>query len=550
MYAAAITAFAVLPPAAAQIRFEEIAGKARLDFQLKNGASGRFHQAELMAGGVAAFDYNNDGCMDIFFTNGATIPGLRKTGPEFYNRLYRNNCDGTFTDVTAQAGVGGEGYSMAVATADFDNDGWCDIFVAGVNRNILYRNLGNGRFEDVTAKAGLSGVDPKRGKMWSISAGWFDYDNDGWLDLFVSNYVEWDPATEPSCGSSDSRFYCHPNMYRGLPNQLFHNNRDGTFTDVSEKSGIARHIGKGMGVAFADLDGDGFTDVFVANDSVRHSLFHNQGDGTFREIGLEAGIALREDGAAIAGMGADFRDFDNDGLPDLVVSGMINDGFLLFRNLGKRSLFEDFGQRSGLLMGTRQLTGWSLGMYDFDNDGWKDLFFALSHFPALDRYIGRNSALPNRVFRNLEGRRFEDVSAGAGADFQKPALHHGAAFADFDNDGRIDAVVTTLDGPAKLFHNVTPGGRHWLAVKLRGQRSNRQGLGAVVRVTLPDGRTLFGHATTSVGYASSSEPLVRFGLGTDARVKQVEVRWPGGGIQKLNGVSGDRIIEIEEEVQP
>jgi hypothetical protein len=517
---------------------------------LKNAASGQFHQPELMAGGVAAFDYNNDGCMDIFFTNGATLPGLRKTGPEFYNRLYRNNCDGTFTDVTAQAGVGGEGYSMAVATADFDNDGFCDIFVAGVNRNILYRNLGDGRFEDVTAKAGLSGIDPKRGKMWSISAGWFDYDNDGWLDLFVSNYVAWDPAAEPPCGSSDSRFYCHPNTYRGLPDQLFHNNRDGTFTDVSESSGIARYIGKGMGVAFADLDGDGFTDVFVANDSVRHFLFHNQGDGTFREIGLEAGIALREDGAAIAGMGVDFRDFDNDGLPDLVVSGMINDGFLLFRNLGKRSLFEDFGQRSGLLMGTRQLTGWSLGMYDFDNDGWKDLFFALSHFPALDRYIGRNSALPNRVFRNLEGRRFEDVSAGAGADFQKPAMHHGAAFADFDNDGRIDAVVTTLDGPAKLFHNITPGGRHWLAVKLRGRKSNRQGLGAVVRVTLPDGRTLFGHATTSVGYASSSEPLVRFGLGTYASVKRIEVRWPGRGTQAIDNVTGDRIVEIEEAVSP
>src|ERR1035437_618861 len=546
MYAVAITAFAVLPPAAAQIRFEETAGKAHLDFQLKNGASGRFHQVELMAGGVAAFDYNNDGCMDIFFTNGATIPGLRKTGPEFYNRLYRNNCDGTFTDVTAQAGVGGEGYSMAVATADFDNDGWCDIFVAGVNRNILYRNLGNGRFEDVTAKAGLSGVDPKRGKMWSISAGWVDYDNDGWLDLFVSNYVAWDPATEPSCGSSDSRFYCHPNTYPGLPDQLFHNNRDGTFTDVSESSGIARHIGKGMGVAFADLDGDRFTDVFVANDSVRHFLFHTQGDGTFREIGLEAGIALREDGAAIAGMGVDFRDFDNDGLPDLVVSGMINDGFLLFRNLGKRSLFEDFGQRSGLLMGTRQLTGWSLGMYDFDNDGWKDLFFALSHFPALDRYIGRNSALPNRVFRNLEGRRSEDVSPLAGPDVQLPALHHGAAFADFDNDGRIDVVVTTLDGPVKLFHNITAGAGHWLAVRLRGTRSNRQGLGAVVSVTLPDGRALYGHATTSVGYASSSEPLVRFGLGPHTTVKQVEVRWPGGGSQKVINVKGDRIIDIVE----
>jgi len=224
----------MLHPAMAQIRFEEIAKKAGLDFRLKNSASGRFHQVELMPGGVAAFDFDNDGCMDLFFTNGATIPELRKSGPEFWNRLYRNNCDGTFTDVTARAGVGGEGYSMAVATADFDNDGLCDIFVAGVNRNILYRNLGGGRFADVTAKAGLSGVDPKRGKMWSISAGWLDYDNDGWLDLFVSNYVAWDAATEPVCGTPQSPFYCHPKEYPGLPSQLFHNNRDGTFTDVSE----------------------------------------------------------------------------------------------------------------------------------------------------------------------------------------------------------------------------------------------------------------------------------------------------------------------------
>jgi enediyne biosynthesis protein E4 len=543
-------AAAALSPATAQIRFEEIGRKAGLHFQLKNAAAGRLHQVELMVGGVAAFDFDNDGCTDLFFTNGATLPGLRKTGPEFYNRLYRNNCDGTFTDVTEKAGVGGEGYSMAVATADFDNDGLSDIFVAGVNRNILYRNLGGGRFEDVTARAGLSGVDPKRGKMWSISAGWFDYDNDGWLDLFVSDYVEWDPATEPACGPPQGRFYCHPNAYRGLPDQLFHNNRDGTFTDVSESSGIARHIGKGMGVAFADFDGDGFTDVFVANDSVRHFLFRNQGDGTFREIGLEAGVALREDGAAIAGMGADFRDYDNDGLPDMVVSGMINDGFLLFRNLGKRWRFQDSGQRTGLLMGTRQLTGWSLGMYDFDNDGWKDLFFALSHFPALDRYLGRNAALANRVFRNLEGRRFEDVSPGAGADFQQPALHHGAAFADFDNDGRIDVVVTTLDGPVKLFRNLNGGGQHWLAVKLRGKRSSRQGLGAVVRVTLPDGRDLYGHATTSVGFASSSEPLVRFGLGPHAGVKQIEVRWPGRGVQSIDGVKGDRVVEIEEAEEP
>ena len=519
----------------AQIRFEEVAAKAGLKFEMRNGSYGRMHQVELMTGGVAAFDFNNDGCADIYFVNGAALPSLEKSDPSFRNRLYRNNCDMTFTDVTDQAGVAGVGYSMAVATADFDNDGLVDLFVAGVNRNILYRNLGNGRFEDVTRKAGLAG------KVWAISAGWFDYDNDGWLDLFISNYVVWDPKTEPRCGPPDAPIYCHPDSYRGLPNQLFHNNGDGAFTDVSEKSGIARHIGKGMGVAFADFDRDGFTDVFVANDSVASFLFRNQGDGTFREVGLEAGVALREDGAAIAGMGADFRDFDNDGLPDLVVSGMINDTFLLFRNLGKRRLFEDFGGRSGLLMGTRQLTGWSLGMYDFDNDGWKDLFFALSHFPRLERYLGRNSALPNKVFRNVEGRRFAGVPAG----LDQAALHHGAAFADFDNDGRVDAVVSVLNGSVKLYRNISTAG-HWAAFRLRGRRGNRQGLGAEIRLTLADGRVLYNHTTTSVGYASSSEPLVRFGLGACAEIKSVAVRWPGGRTQELAGVKAGRVVEIEE----
>jgi hypothetical protein len=538
----ALVALAAVASAGAQIRFEEIAQKAGLRFELRNSASaGRYHQIELMIAGVATLDYNNDGCADIYFANGAAIPSLGKTGPEFHNRLFRNNCDLTFTDVTATAGVAGEGYSMAVAAADFDNDGFTDLFVAGVNRNILYRNLGNGRLADVTAARRLTGVDSKLGKLWAISAGWLDYDNDGWLDLFISNYVAWNPATEPLCGSPESRFYCHPNAYQGLPNQLFRNNRDGTFTDVSRESGIARHIGKGMGVAFADYDLDGFTDVFVANDSVRSFLFRNNGDGTFRELGLEAGVALREDGAAIAGMGADFRDFDNDGRPDLAVSGMINDGFLLFRNLGRNNLFEDFGQRSGLLMGTRQLTGWSLGMYDFDNDGWKDLFFSLSHFPRLERFLGRNSALPNRVFRNLNGRRFEEVSAA----FDHPALHHGAAFADFDNDGRVDAVVSVLNGPAKLYRNVTAGG-HWIAFRLRGKRSNRDGLGTVVRVTLPDGRVLHNHASTSVGYACSSETPVRFGLGPHAAVKRAEIRWPGGASQTLEELKADRVIEIEE----
>ncbi|HKW98020.1 MAG TPA: CRTAC1 family protein [Bryobacteraceae bacterium] len=532
-----------------QIRFEEIAQKAGIHFQLKNGARGQFHQVELMPGGVAVLDYNNDGCLDIYFTNGAALPSLRKTGPEFHNRLYRNNCDLTFTDVTEKAGVAGDGYSMGVAAADYDNDGYTDIFVAGVNRNILYRNRGDGTFEDVTQKAGLSGIDPKYGKMWATSAGWFDYNNDGRLDLFVSNYVRWDPRTEPHCGSGDQRLYCHPDNYHGLPNQLFRNNGDGTFTDVSLDSGIGKHVGKGMGVAFADANGDGYPDVFVANDSVRNFLFENQRDGTFKEAGLEYCVALREDGAAIAGMGADFRDVDNDGLPDIFVTGMINDTFLLFRNLGKGKLFADETMHSRLAVETRQLTGWSAGIYDLDNDSWKDLFSANSHFPRLGQYLGRDSGLPNTVYRNLGNGRFEDVSSSAGKDLQQAGMHRGAAFGDFDNDGKIDVVVSVLNGAAKLFHNTSEGKNHWIAVRLIGSKSNRDGLGALVQVTLPDGNKLYNQATTSIGYASSSEPFVRFGLGKVDRATEIEVRWPGGGTQRLENVKADQLIIVRETDQ-
>lgn len=532
--------------AAPSILFEEIASKSGLRFELQNGEAGGFHQIELTLGGVAALDYNNDGCTDIFFTNGAAIPSLQKTSSKFSNRLFRNKCNLTFTDVTGEAGLEGQGYAMAVAAADMDNDGSTDLFVAGVKGNALYRNLGNGRFADITIRSGLAGLDRPR---WAVSAGWFDYDNDGWLDLFVSNYVVWDAATEPRCGTPERQYYCHPDAYRGLPNQLFHNNRDGTFSDVSQGSGVGRHLGKGMGVSFADMDGDGFTDIFVANDSVRGLLFHNQGNGKFEEIGLEAGVALRDDGHAIAGMGADFRDLDNDGKPDLLVSGILNDSFLLFRSLGAGKGFEDYAQRTGLLMSTRQLTGWSLGIYDFDNDGWKDLFFALAHLMQLDRYLGSRSALPNRVFRNIEGKRLEDISVDAGSDFQAAASHRGAAFADFDNDGRMDAVVSAVNGPAKLFHNVTPSRSHWLALRLRGVRSNRQGLGAAVHVQLADGHHLYNQATTAVGYASSSESLVRFGLGVNRVAMLVEIRWPGGGLQKLVNVAADRIVDVTEEVK-
>jgi hypothetical protein len=532
--------------ARAQIRFEDVAAKAGLKFELRNGAAGEFHQPELMVGGVAVLDYDNDGCMDIFFTNGAAMPSLKKTGPEYFNRLFHNNCDGTFTDVTEKAGVAGEGYSIGVAVADYDNDGFPDIFVAGVNHNILYHNRGDGTFEDVTDKAHLGGVDARYGKLWSVAAAWVDVDNDGWLDLVVTNYVQWDPKLEPSCGAPQKPLYCDPRAYHDTPNQLFRNNHDGTFTDITASSGLGAQLGKGMGVAIADYDGDGLPDIFVANDTVPNFLFHNLGHGKFEEVGMLAGVALNDDGRPVAGMGVDFRDFDNDGRPDLVFTALINDTFTLFRNTGKAPAFDDDTARSGLAVATRALTGWGIGLYDFDNDGFKDVFTANSHFPALDQYLGRSPALPNSVFRNRGDGRFEDVSRTVGADFQLAGQYRGVAFADFDNDGRLDAVVSSMNGPARLFRNVTPHPGHWLALKLTGSRSNRDGIGAKVAVTLAGGRKLYNHCTTSVGYASSSEPLVRFGLGDQPAASLIQIYWPSGQVQELHNVAADRVVPVRE----
>lgn len=529
-----------------QIRFEDQASKSGLQFELHNGAAGKFHQPELMVGGVAVLDFDNDGCMDIFFANGAAMPSLEKNGPEYFNRLFRNNCDGTFTDVTLKAGVRGEGYSIGVAAADYNNDGFPDLFIAGVNRNILYRNRGDGTFEDVTEKAHLGGVDPRYGKLWSVAAAWVDVDNDGWLDLVVSNYVQWDPAIEPACGSAERPLYCHPKAYHDTPSQLFRNNHDGTFTDITQSSGIGAQFGKGMGVAVADYDGDGLMDIFIANDSVPNFLFHNLGRGKFEEAGMLAGVALNDDGQPVASMGADFRDFDNDGRPDLLVAAMINNTFPLFRNTGSAPAFEDATVRSSLAIATRMLTGWGAGLYDFDNDGFKDIFTADAHFPALESLLGTDPALPNSVFRNQGDGTFKDVSKGAGADFQIAGQHRGVAFADFDNDGRLDAVVSNVNGPARLFHNVTPNAGHWLALKLVGKSSNRDGIGAKVTVSLAGGRKLYNHATTSVGYASSSEPLVRFGLGKEEAAALVRIAWPSGRVQELREVKGDRIFRVNE----
>ncbi len=527
------------------IVFENTTDHSGVHFVMDSSTSPRKHQIETMLAGVAIFDYNNDGLMDLYFVNGAHLPDMDKSDPRYWNRLYRNNGDGTFTDVTEKAGVRGAGFGMGVAAADYDNDGWVDLYVAGVDRNQLFHNNGDGTFTDVTAKAGVAGIHPKLGKTWSISAGWFDYDNDGRLDLFVTNYVNWSLENEPVCKTRDIVAYCSPNSYTGQPNMLFHNNGDGTFTDVSEASGIGKYVGKGMGVVFADYDGDGFTDVFVSNDTYRNFLFHNNGNGTFREVGTVTGVAYNENGKSIAGMGADFRDVDNDGRPDIFVVGMIGDTFPLFRNRGRD--FTDITASSGVSVATGRLTAWGAGIVDFDNDGWKDLFAACSSILDNAEEIDHlPSKLSNKVLRNIGGTRFEDVSALAGASFDVPQAHRGMAYGDLNNDGRIDAVVTVKDGPPEILINRSPGKNHWLLVRLIGTRSNRDGLGARLKATLAGGRALYNHATTSTGLSASSDPRVHFGLGTAERVEKLEIWWPSGARQALENVPADRILTVQE----
>jgi len=505
---------------------------------LQNNPTARKHMIETMPGGVAAFDYNNDGLTDIFFTNGASIPSLEKDAPKFFNRLYRNDGGMHFTDVTSESGIAGAGYSMGAAAADYNNDGHTDLFVAGVYRNMLYRNLGNGKFEDVTEAAGI------KSDKWSVAAGWFDYDNDGWLDLFVVNYAHWTPDFDRYCGERDRnlRVYCHPKYFEGLPNTLYRNRRDGTFEDVTAKAGIEAHIGRGMSVAFADYDNDGLMDIFVTNDNMPNFLFRNRGDGTFKEVALEAGVALTNNGLPIASMGADFRDYDNDGLPDLNITALARETFPLFKNLGK-GVFQDATHRSRLATLTTTRSGWSNGFFDFNNDGWKDLFTANSDVNDLiDLFQSTHYKQPNSLFANLQDGTFEDVSIEAG--FTLARAHRGSAFADFNNDGRIDIVVSALGEPTELWQNISPDVHRWLILKLVGTRSNRDGIGAVIRMG-----NQCNHATTAVGYASSSPPLVHFGTGKLEKIEQLEIRWPSGIVQVLRNVQTNQVLEVHEPLK-
>ncbi len=533
------------PTPRSSIEFDNVIKSSGIGFRLMNSVSPQRYSIETMAGGVAVFDYNNDGLLDIFFANGASIPSLEKTNPDYYNRLYRNNGDGTFTDVTEKAGLQGIGYSMGVAAGDYDNDGYVDMYVAGVNRNQLFHNNGDGTFTDVTAKAGVSGLVPNRGKAWAVTAGWLDYNNDGLLDLFVVNYLDYDVRTAKQCRFEAFPIYCSPNNFRGTPNILYRNNGDGTFTDVSESSHISRYVGKGMGVAFADYDNDGLTDIFVSNDTFPNFLLHNNGDGTFTDVATASGVAYTESGKVVAGMGADFRDLDNDGKPDIFHTAMFGDTFPLYKNVGG-SQFEDATSEVGLTVITSRLTAWGTGAFDFDNDGYKDLFTANS--AILDNSMEveqRPFALANSLFRNKGALIFEDVSKKVGADFAVPAAHRGAAFGDFNNDGKIDIVVTVLNGPPQLLMNYSATPNHWIILKLIGTKSNRDGLGAKIKITTARG-SQYNHATTAVGYNSSSDKRVHFGLGESKIIDEIEVLWPSGIRQVLTDVKADRILTIKE----
>jgi len=534
-------------PGASTIRFDDVTSKSKLQFVTDSCPTPNKNQPETMVGGVALIDYDNDGYLDIFFVNGAAIPSLKKESPKYWNRLFHNNRDGTFTDVTEKSGLAGDGYDMGVAVGDFDNDGWPDIYVASVTKNHLYRNNHDGTFIDVTDKAGVGMPTYKGEKMWSAAAGWFDYDNDGKLDLFVSNYCRWHVNGDPICMSGGrERAYCHPKFYEPLPCSLYHNNGDGTFTDVSEQTGISKVLCKGMGVGFNDYDGDGFTDIFVANDNMPNSLFHNIDGKKFEEVALDSGVAYSETGKAVSGMGAEFRDIDNDGLPDIWHTATELETFPLFRNIGK-GMFVDFTGRSGLARHTLEMSGWGNAVGDFDNDGLKDLLVARGN--VLDNiadFSERTFGEPLSIFRNLGGMKFEDVSTQTGTALELKNPYRGCVLGDLLNVGRLDIVTTALSNPARILSNTTSNKNNWIKFLLVGTKSNRMGIGAQLKVTTDDGSNQFDIVSTSAGYQSSRDHRAHFGLGPFTTVKRVEIKWPSGIKQVLNDLPANKIHRIEE----
>ena len=523
---------------------------AGVTFKHRSGRTGDKYLIETMGGGAAVIDYDNDGRLDLFFVNGGGLArnadgtvAIQRSRPEYFNRLYRNNGDGTFAEVAQEAGVTGAEkpyYGMGAATGDYNNDGFTDLYVTHYGGATLLRNNGDGTFADATDAAGanVSG--------WSASAGFFDYDRDGDLDLFVTRYLDWSFAQRIACGES-FRVYCTPKKYGAAANVLLRNNGDGTFADVSAASGIGAVAGKALGVAFNDYDGDGWTDICVANDSTAQFLFRNRGDGTFAEQALETGLAFNEDGGIYSGMGIDFADYDNDGKPDVLITNLAKELYALYRNDGPTG-FTYLTRQSRLATITARLSGWGVRLADFDNDGWKDLFVAQGH--VLDNIERIDESLvyrqPPLLARNIGGR-FEDVSDRAGDAFSRDAAGRGAAFGDLDNDGDIDAVIGVLDNrPLVLYNNASEGKNNWLTIELVAARSAPAGAGAIVSIAGPDGAVQRRFASTAGSYLSANDPRIHFGLGTENVVETLEVQWPSGTVQTLRKARANRLLTITE----
>ena len=530
--------------------FEDITEGSGIGFQTVQSPTIQKYLIETMVGGLALLDYDNDGRLDIYLVNGASLRDPMpadgrpdKSGPKYWNRLYRNEGNLRFVDVTDEAGVQDRFFGMGAAAADYDNDGWTDLYVTNLDRNTLFRNNGDGTFHDVTERAGVSAGG------WSAAGAFFDYDNNGHLDLFVSRYLDWGFSGNPWCGdkSLDLRTYCHPDEFGPVSHLLYRNNGDGTFTDVSVPSGIAEHPGKGLGVALGDYDLDGRIDVFVANDSFPQQLFHNLGDGTFAEDGVLAGVAYNDDGKTFAGMGTAFTDYDNNGFPDIFVNSLPNQKYALFRN--SDGIFEDDSRATGLAAASRMHSGWGAGLADFDNDGWKDLLVAQSH--VMDNIEELQSNLryrePLLVLRNRTGR-FIDVTKQSGAAVRVSRAARGAAFGDLDNDGRVDVVLSVNGEAAVLLRNTSRSAHHWLSVELTGSRSNRDGVGTRLRIVGSDGQQHHSMVSPAGSYLSSNDKRVHFGVGASDVIKTLEIRWPSGVVQLIENVKPDQILKLSEPV--
>jgi tetratricopeptide (TPR) repeat protein len=531
-------------------KFVEAQEAAGLRFQFRNSPTPNKYLIETMGGGVAILDYDSDGWPDVFFVNGAALRNPQpndvppdKSPPEYWNRLFRNNHDGTFTDVTEKAGVRGRGYGMGVAVGDYDNDGFPDLFVTNFGQCILYHNNGDGTFTDVTARSGI------KTEGWSMSAGFLDYDNDGYLDLFVTRYMEWDFSIGTKvCGVSvpRGRAYCHPKEFRPISNYLFHNNHDGTFSDVSLPSHIARSKGYGLGVSFGDYNNDGKMDIYVANDAYPQFLFRNNGDGTFTEVAPLAGVGYTEDGSTFSGMGTDFVDLDNDGLPDILTTALPYEYFAFFHNNGD-GIFNYDSVTSGLAELSRPYGGWGIHTFDCDNDGNNEVFIATSHVMDNIEVTQPNlHYLEKPLLLKYHNGKFVDITAEAGEAFSHPWAARGAAFGDLFNDGHIDIVASDYAAPAHLLRNEGGNRYHWIEMLLQGTRSNRDAIGARVKLTSGNGKVQYRTVSTAGSYASANDRRVAFGLGAETNIREINICWPSGTVQHLESPAPDQILRVIE----